>query len=409
MNKKLEGIDHADADASAMLTGSAVVLAPHVGTLSKVSGVKSHLRHLAQSAGMWTQALSSSALGRPALAIAPSGTSWDAASRLRAWTLAAALRNLGWRVLLLAPEASLAERRLALRLWRPDVLLLQQSRHPLNRPRFYPGVTCVFDQDDADYLDERVRREIIGCCEGSALVIAGSREVAAMLAPHSKRVEVVWTSTPAPSANVHVPPPSARGPIVAWAHGDPFGYPAELAQLQRVMVQVGAALPDVQFWMFGCQPDDPRVAQAFEPLVAAGVACKPWPYMNYARYLEAVSGAAVGLMPVCVEESPYSRGKSFGKVLAYLVGRVPVVASNNVEHPLFFESGRNGFLFDDDAQCAQAIIRLLQDQALRNRVADEALRDFHAHLSTDAVAQKVSAMLMPLIEEGRSERVRRRA
>ena len=148
---------------------------------------------------MWANALVSALSKRRSVAIAPSDTHWDPASNLRAWVMAPALRRLGWRVLLLAPEATLAERQRVLRLWRPDVLLLQQSRHPLNRPHFYPGVPCVFDQDDADYLDERVRDDIVGCCEGASLVIAGSRAVGRMLGRHNPNVEVIWTSTPAPA------------------------------------------------------------------------------------------------------------------------------------------------------------------------------------------------------------------
>lgn len=352
---------------------------------------------------MWANALASSVSRRRSVAIAPSFTHWDPASNLRAWKLAPALRRLGWRVLMLAPEATLAERRRVLRLWRPDVLLLQQSRHPLNRPHLYPGVACVFDQDDADYLDERVRDDIVGCCEGASLVIAGSRAVGSMLGRHNPNVEVIWTSTPAPApataARQRVRP-SMREPIVAWAHSSPFDYPAELAYVKRVMTLVARVRPGTQFWLFGCAQggaDDARVAATFAPLEAAGIRCTAWPYMPYARYLDVVARAAVGLQPVCIDDSPYSEGKSFGKVLAYLAGEVPVVASNNVDHPLFFESGRNGFLVHDEFDCAQAVVTLLGDKALRDDVAMTALQDFRMRLSTAAVAAQVSAALLRVI------------
>ena len=361
---------------------------------------------------MWANALVSALSKRRSVAIAPSDTHWDPASNLRAWVMAPALRRLGWRVLLLAPEATLSERQRVLRLWRPDVLLLQQSRHPLNRPHFYPGVPCVFDQDDADYLDERVRDDIVGCCEGASLVIAGSRAVGRMLGRHNPNVEVIWTSTPAPAP---APlrrtrlAPSLREPIVAWAHSSPFDYPAELAYVQRVMTLVGRVRPGTQFWLFGCAPssagggDDARIAATFAPLEAAGIRCTAWPYMPYARYLDVVARAAVGLQPVCIDDSPYSEGKSFGKVLAYLAGEVPVVASNNVDHPLFFESGRNGFLVHDEFDCAQAVVTLLGDKALRDDVAMTALQDFRMRLSTTAIAAQVSAALLRVIGEDGSD------
>jgi hypothetical protein len=363
------------------------------------------LKHAAQSTRMWSTALVSSLSKRRSVAIAPSSTRWDPASNLRAWVMAPALRRLGWRVLLLAPEASLAERQQVLRLWRPDVLLLQQSRHPLNRPRFYPGLACVFDQDDADYLDARVRNEIVGCCEGSRLVIAGSRAVGRMLERHNRNVEVIWTSTPAPppASGLRVrAAPSLREPIVAWAHSSPFDYPAEMAYVQRVMALVARVRPGTQFWLFG-NHDDALAAAFFAPLEAAGIRCKAWPYMPYARYLDVVARAAVGLQPVCVGDSPYSEGKSFGKVLAYLAGEVPVVASNNVDHPLFFESGRNGFLVHDEFDCAQAVVTLLDDKALRDDLSTTALQDFRMRLSTTAVAAQVSAALLRAIGDDEAE------
>ena len=365
------------------------------------SNLKGRLRHTVQSARMWGRLLASTLSRRRGVAIAPSMSHWDPASNLRAWQMAPELRRLGWRVMLLAPEAPLCERRLALRMWRPDVLLLQQSRHPLNRPRLYPGVTCVFDQDDADYLDERIRGEIIGCCEGSARVIAGSRAVADMLRQHNPNVDVIWTSTPIPARDAGVcVPPSKREPIVAWAHSSPFHYPAEMAYVQRVMTMVARERPGAQFWLFGCQ-DQARAAAYLAPFEAAGVRCKAWPYMPYAEYLGVVARTAVGLQPVCIQEAPYSQGKSFGKVLAYLAGGVPVVASNNVEHPLFFESGRNGFLVDNEDDCARSVLELLNDAALRDRIADAATKDFRARLSTAATARQLSDSLAKAVDARR--------
>ncbi len=365
--------------------------------------IRDQLKHAAQSTRMWSTALVSSRSPRRSVAIAPSCPRWDPASNLRAWSLAPTLRRLGWRVLLLTPEASLAERQRVLRLWRPDVLLLQQSHHPLNRPHLYPGLPCVFDQDGADYLDARVRDAIVGCCEGSDLVIAGSRAVGRMLGRHNPNVEVIWTSTPAPApapvSRARLAP-SQRESIVAWAHSSPvdcpFDYPAEATYVQRAMSLVARVRPRTQFWLVGSH-DDARAAAFFAPLEAAGLRCKAWPTMDHAAYLDVVARAAVGLQPACIEGSPYSEGKSFAKVLDYLAGDVPVVASNNVDHPLFFESGRNGFLVQDEFDCAQAVVTLLDNKSLRDDVAQTAMQDFRMRLSTTAVAAQVSAALLRAI------------
>jgi hypothetical protein len=58
---------------------------------------------------------------------------------LRIYTIAAALRPLGWRTAVLPPGLDLAQRQRLIRLIVPDVLVMQGARHPLNRPALYPG------------------------------------------------------------------------------------------------------------------------------------------------------------------------------------------------------------------------------------------------------------------------------
>jgi hypothetical protein len=345
---------------------------------------------------MWCSALASSRSSRRGVVIAPSAPRSDPASNLRAWQLAPALRRLGWRVLLLPPQASLAERQRVLRLWRPDVLLLQDSRHPLNRPAFYPDVRCVFDQDGASCLDQHEHGGIVDCCAGSALVIAGSRAVGRMLDRHNPKVRVIWSSTPAPRTTPARQPPSRRDPVVAWARERPFDHPAELAYVRRAMLAVARVRRGTQLWCFDCD-DDTRARAWFAPLEAAGIRCRAWPPMADERRLEIVARAAVGLRPVCGDESPLDEGKSFAGLLAYLAGDVPVVASRSVDHALFFESGRNGFLVADEIDCAQAIVTLLDDKALRDDVAMVAMRDFRTCWSTGAVAAQVSAALLDVL------------
>lgn len=61
-------------------------------------------------------------------------------------------------------------------------------------------------------------------------------------------------------------------------------------------------------------------------------------------------------------ENPFSRGKSFGKLLAYLIADVAIVASNNVDHPLFFQDGVNGVLAPNDVdRWVEGTALLLQD------------------------------------------------
>lgn len=330
---------------------------------------------------------------RPALVIFPSNQPWDPASRLRAWELAPWLRSLGWRVVVVPEALSLSQRLSILRAEKPDVILLQQTRHPLNRPRLYRPYPCVLDADDADYLDPNIQAEIAESAEESAAIVGGSKFVADCLGRHNKNSHVVWTSTPAPPAPLG-DRPSNRAPIVAWAHSDPLNYPAEAEFIQRVMLHV-AKRTKCQFLLFGTSQE--RARPWMEPLRSAGVLCASHETLPYDDYLAAVSTAAVGLQPVCVE-NPFSRGKSFGKLLAYFVGQVPAIATDAVDHPLFFKTGENGFLLpNDELLWADAIVRLVDEPGLRDRIADAAWLDFRQKLSTDVFATSMDRILRSVI------------
>lgn len=348
-------------------------------------------RWLSEHAWLWTR-MPRLGSARPAVVIFPSGHRKDPASDLRCWRLAPELRELGWRALVAPTDLDLRQRHRLLARVRPDVVLLQQSRHPLNRPELYPGVACVFDADDADYLDPRCHDTVIRCCEGSRAVIAGSQFLADCFARHNPDVTIVWTATPLP-ARRNARPPSQRARIVAWAHSNPLLYPLEATLVREILLAL-AKRTKFEFWLFGTEPE--RADAYLAELRATGIECRSFSYMAYERYLERVGDAAVGIQPVCLENE-FSRGKSFGKVLAYVSRDVPVVASDAVDHHRFFRHGWNGFLANDVDEWVAALQQLLEDPALRDRVASHAYQDFEARLTTEVAAKRVDAVLRRLL------------
>lgn len=186
---------------------------------------------------------------RPCVVIFPSSQAWSASSNLRAWLVAPELERLGWRALVVPEPLSLAQRQRILRQERPDIVLLQQTRHPLNQPALYRPYPCVLDADDADYLDPRHHERIVRAATAAAAVIGGSRFVASCLGKHNPHSHVLWTGTPRPVAPPPVPP-SQRAPVVAWAHATPLAYPREADFVQAVMTRVMHRKP-CHFWLFG--------------------------------------------------------------------------------------------------------------------------------------------------------------
>lgn len=325
----------------------------------------------------------------PRVVIFPSNQPWDASSHLRAWLVAPELRKLGWRVVVVPEPLSLAQRRRILRLERPDVVLMQQTRHSLNDPSLFAPWPCVLDADDADYLDPRHHERIVRCAEAAAAVVGGSRFVAEKLGRHNADATVIWTGTPHPAREPRIRP-AHRGNIVAWGHATPLGYPHEAEFVHDVMLRLAERRP-FEFWLFGTPPGAEADAY-FAPLRARGTTCVALAPMPYEDYLNKIAEAAVGIMPVSLENE-FSRGKSFGKVLAYLAGQTAVVAADAVDHPLFFRHGENGMLANDPGAWVDSIERLLADPEEREQMAKTAYREFRERLTTRAFAERLDVVL----------------
>ena len=331
---------------------------------------------------------------RPCVLICPSNQPWDAASNLRAWLVAPALEQLGWRAVVVPQPLSLSQRLRILRFEDPDVILLQQTRHPLNDPALYQDYPCVLDVDDADYLDPKNQQRIAKCASGSAAVIGGNRFLARCLGAHNPNAHVLWTCTPPPR---HPPySPDEQAPVVARAHGAPMRYPHEAEFIQQVMIEVFRRINCV-FWLFGTS--EAEAVEWFAPLRRNGGCCVAIPKMSYDAYLDKVAEAAVGLQPVS-SKFDFSNGKSFGKVLAYLAGKVVVVASNAVDHPVFFRNGQSGILVDEVVDdWVEAIVDLISNPTKAQHIAEEAWHNFHNRLTTDVFARLLDPILRGAIDK----------
>ena len=112
---------------------------------------------------------------------------------------------------------------------------------------------------------------------------------------------------------------------------------------------------------------------------------------RYRDYLASFDDVAVGLAPLC-PETPFSRGKSFGKVLAYLDRGVPVVGSDACEHGAFF-TRETGVITNDVEEWAVAIAQLLADTAERQVILGMAYGAFQRQLATAAAARSLHGVL----------------
>ena len=310
------------------------------------------------------------------------------AALLRIYQMAQALEARGWRCLVLPPGLGLVQRHRFLRRAAPDVIVMQGARHALNRPALYPEWPIVFDMDDADFHLPHLQDPVQRAMPDVAAVIAGSNYIAdRCLGAGAPCAHVVWTGTPV--SNAPRSAPQSRPEVVAWAQTRPMTYQAEAAFVARVMASVASLRPGVTLRLYDRQPgDDPGFADRFK---APGLHVEWLAERPYAAFLASFEDVAVGLAPL-FPSAPFVRGKSFGKVLAYLDRKVPVVASDVGEHGRFFTPS-TGVLSNKASVWEGAIVQLLGDGAHRCALADAAFEAFKTHLSLEAAASRTDRVL----------------
>ena len=319
----------------------------------------------------------------------PWGARTNGSCNLRAYALKPELEALGWDVAVVPHTLSLAQRRAVLDVWRPSAVLLEKSRHPLNRPALYREIPAVFDLDDADYADATEIEGVVDCCRGSAAVVAGSRAVAQWCSQYNPNISVIWTGSPVPPTRPTVPAARRRS-IVAWATVSLSRTRREVAMLKQIIPLVQRQVP-LELWICGA-PKPRHIASDLADFAAAGVTVRAVPLMGYEPFIRTLESAAVGLH-IIAPGNEFAMGKSFGKVLAYMSADVAVVASSAIDNDLFFQHGRNGMLAAGIEGWVDSIVKLLKESDFRQSIVDNAYVDFCNKLSTRAAAVQLDRVL----------------
>jgi len=169
-------------------------------------------------------------------------------------------------------------------------------------------------------------------------------------------------------------------------------YTREAALVGEVMARVARLQPGATLRLYDRRPgDDPEFAGRFRQL---GLDVEWRGSCGYRGYLASLDDVALGLAPLSADNA-FSRGKGFGKILAYLDRGVPVLCSTFGEPAAFMD--RAGRPCGDPGQWADAIASLLVDPAARARMAEAGFVLFRQHLSTEAAAAGVDAVLRSVL------------
>lgn len=317
-------------------------------------------------------------------------------SLLRGYNMAEAFRGMGWNPIVLPKQLEPKQRARVLRYFRPDIAVLLGSRLSANSHELLQGIPYIYDLDDADFHNTALEAAIRADVMQAAGVAAGSRYIAEWCKALNPNTTIIWTGSPntEPDWIDHV----QREGVVTWAQSAPTKYTLEFAFVVEVMERVAARHPGVKFRLYGCVPADDA-----HPLVqrmrAAGVDVELKPFMDsYADFIASLQEVAVGLSAI-IPSNAFSKGKSFGKILAYLSAGVPVIASDEVDHGAFFSAG-TGIVSNDPEVWVKHIEALLQDPDHRNRMANAAHAEFRKHLTTQVAADKLDALCRSVLASG---------
>lgn len=333
------------------------------------------------------------------LIISLSGAATGSAGDLRGSALAAVLPQHGWHALVLPPRVGRTARIILSRVLKPHAVILQQTRHSLNTPDLYPDIPCVLDVDDADIIAPQHRERIADIASRCKGVITGSRHLARTFKHYNQNTAIVWTGTYIKCVK-DAPENCARGKIIAWAPSDPFGYPHELAFVKDIAARIASTTSQIEFRIYGVPEIKQEEMRTIWGDVGQGrLTLQLFSPMPYREYIKSLGDVAVGLQPVC-DEHEYSLGKSFGKALAYMAADVSIVASDNIDHPLFFRDRVNGRLLPNDAfRWAEACIDMLNHPLKRAEMTTQARTDFERRLSVEKSAALVAHWLDQWVNE----------
>jgi glycosyltransferase involved in cell wall biosynthesis len=330
--------------------------------------------------------------GRRKLILFPSypAVGGGGSSDLRAWGVARSLERLGWQCAVVPAQLEQRQRMRIIGLEKPDMALVQQGRHKLNRPQLLGTLPYLFDIDDADYLVNDQAEMYAELCSRAEAVTAGSHRIASWCSRYNRKVEVVWTGVPFP-ASFPERSPARRRPILAWTHHFLPEADSDQRYILSQLIRRVKEQTDFELWLFGIQKREglESTARLCDEL---GIPLRTWPFLKYPKLCGLLESVAVGIDIIPKDHEVY-QAKNFGKVLAFMRSGVSVVVGNEAEYPQVIKTGFNGFLADSYEEYAGYIAELLKRPDLREYIARNAWESLRRDLSLDAAAAKIDALL----------------
>lgn len=272
-----------------------------------------------------------------------------------------------------------------------DILWIEKEALPwfpwLIERAFLPRVPIVTDYDDAVFHNYDLHRSsIVRATFGrkidrlmrrSALVMAGN----SYLAERATRAGSPWVEivpTVVDTDRYSVPQRDAGRPLrIGWI-GSPSTWREFMVPRMPVLSDIASA-------------EGARLTA-----VGSGKAAQGHPLLDNLPWSEdsealRIQEMDIGIMPLT--DTPWARGKCGYKLIQYMACGLPVVASPVGVNTEIIEHGKNGFLVETDEEWRDALVTLLRDGHLRQRMGAEGRRKVENLYSLQVWGPKVAEML----------------
>ncbi len=250
-------------------------------------------------------------------------------------------------------------------------------------------IPFVLDYDDAvfhhyDQHRNPIVRALLGAkhpalMRAAAMVLAGNDYVANYARQAgATRVEIVPTVIDLeryPAATQTVSSREVKPPCVGW-----IGQRATASFLlpHKPLFERLASSGQARFAAIGID------AQAFAlPMESIG-----WTEQTE---VAAITGFDIGIMPL--PDEPFERGKCGYKLIQYMASGLPVVASPVGANCQIVAHGVNGFLAETPQQWEQALLTLLHDTTMRQRMGQAGRRRVERDYCIQVTGPKVAGLL----------------
>jgi hypothetical protein len=316
-------------------------------------------------------------------------------SELRSKRVVDYLQSQGKRALFLPSKLLSNQRQRIGRLLKVDVVIHQTFVNEKADPRDFPDAINIIDCDDAHFNDAKLKQSIIERCLLCEGAIGGSRYTQNWLRQYIDKTIMLWTS--APYSHIETPSPSLRSKKIIWGTTNPLLTKSE-AEFVRDIINSCATKTTFEFIIIG-SGSHKEIINFFALGLPETIKVTHIPRLPYDDFIQLLTQGAVGIAPLIIDGDCFNSGKSFGKILAYIAAEVPVVASNAVDHALFFQDGENGFLANKVEQWSEHIIRLLIEPELRDTISANAKKHLQKELSIEVFSTKLYEFVNELYED----------